>query len=631
MVLMNTIHIARRPLWAFILFLPGALVLSACSTSKPSIGATPDPCPAPATIEVETLGDLTAAPPCPGMTALVRGFYAAGDYGGGAWYWDDGRSKAEHNGGTVVDPTHSMAPGSPGWWDAEHDGRGVWIRELSEPVDVRWFGAVGDGAHDDTQALQKVIDFGTDERQAIFVPGSDAYYRTTYHLVVTGPVSISGDPGRSVIRNEFDPRCTADCYWPAVPIIIGTYGAHEKPGSATAAYAFLEHGCAIEAVLAASPAAPVYQVALRSPDDASRFTPGGLVALRAQRFIHSGAGAHFFSTAVVNEVIAVDATTDEVKLTLKHPLLDDFERCVPCSLPDDDLCDCAPTAGAGAVPTDGYPTIHPLNTGSLFNSMVDARPAALARGVTIYGMTFERDPSAGQTKAIHLACYECSLTKVVARGYNGITGNPVAYSRFDHVVVEHRSRGIELAYLTSNNLFRGLTVNRIADNATNDDYQFAIRVGTEDGGADNILEDFTVYEWGEHAGSQGVVAVLGPRGVVRNGAITNTASYPSAAISIETASAPFTVDGVTLTATTPRNGLVISGQDVSVSRLTTQGTSETFHAIVVNPSAQRVSIRDSVLGIDGARSAADSIYEKPDINDKTCGCVTTTNVVQYLP
>ena len=76
-----------------------------------------------------------------GAASLVGGYYTIGDGGGGYFYYDS-TSSLNDNGGTVIQPT---------------SGIGRWLRPASDTYNVREFGAVGDGSHDDTDAIQEAI------------------------------------------------------------------------------------------------------------------------------------------------------------------------------------------------------------------------------------------------------------------------------------------------------------------------------------------------------------------------------------------------------------------------------------------------------------------------------------------
>ncbi|MEN3162715.1 glycosyl hydrolase family 28-related protein [Tistrella mobilis] len=77
--------------------------------------------------------------------ASVLGYYAAGDSGGGDFVWNATLNTAD-NGGTIIKPTASS-------------GAGRWVRLLpqADTVDVRMFGAKGDGVTDDHAAITAAI------------------------------------------------------------------------------------------------------------------------------------------------------------------------------------------------------------------------------------------------------------------------------------------------------------------------------------------------------------------------------------------------------------------------------------------------------------------------------------------
>lgn len=99
-------------------------------------------------LDVQTIDDLKAIDVTTltdKQQALVAGYYAPGDGGGGQFYYDAGASDAD-NAGTIIAPTA---------------GSGRWKRIYSGAVNVMWFGAKGDGTTDDTAAVQAALTAAT--------------------------------------------------------------------------------------------------------------------------------------------------------------------------------------------------------------------------------------------------------------------------------------------------------------------------------------------------------------------------------------------------------------------------------------------------------------------------------------
>ena len=93
---------------------------------------------------IAALRGFSAEHVVPGEIAMVAGYYGPGDRGGGSFLFDS-TSEMPDDGGVVIAPKR---------------GAGRWLRQFQGGLDVRWFGARGDGSHDDTGAIQRAIDDG---------------------------------------------------------------------------------------------------------------------------------------------------------------------------------------------------------------------------------------------------------------------------------------------------------------------------------------------------------------------------------------------------------------------------------------------------------------------------------------
>ena len=100
-------------------------------------------------VSVSNVAELQALPRKyrDGAICELEGYYTAGDGGGGRGILRNSAFTAD--GGTVFGIT-----GMGGNWH--------WEREVTGTVDVRWFGAVGDGATDNATAIQDACDASLD-------------------------------------------------------------------------------------------------------------------------------------------------------------------------------------------------------------------------------------------------------------------------------------------------------------------------------------------------------------------------------------------------------------------------------------------------------------------------------------
>ncbi len=155
---------------------------------------------------VATLADLRAYSGSSDALHLL-GYYEPGDGADGLYVWREGDEDAD-NGGTCLE-------------SSERTG-GRWIRARSWALDVRWFGARGDGVTDDSPAFTAAIgalgEEGTCTGGRLLVP--PGVYRLASDLVIDRVMVLSGaagtrnygsaqlrfDDGHGVLIQEIDPE-----------------------------------------------------------------------------------------------------------------------------------------------------------------------------------------------------------------------------------------------------------------------------------------------------------------------------------------------------------------------------------------------------------------------------------------
>lgn len=84
------------------------------------------------------------------ISANVLGFYQVADGGRGIFYWASGEDKQNHNGGTIIDPSHTAVIGSAAWYSPENTGTGCWKRS-GKYLTLTDFGYEGSSSQADAQ------------------------------------------------------------------------------------------------------------------------------------------------------------------------------------------------------------------------------------------------------------------------------------------------------------------------------------------------------------------------------------------------------------------------------------------------------------------------------------------------
>ncbi len=133
---------------------------------------------------VSTIAALRALASGSSTYVDVGGYFVTGDGGGGWFYWDATSITAD-NDGTVITP--STAPGT-----------GRWVRIYSGPINIKWFGAVGDGATSSQTAVTASLIAANAGGKAVFIP-KGTFLVTGISLAGMEDMVLEGDGLESII------------------------------------------------------------------------------------------------------------------------------------------------------------------------------------------------------------------------------------------------------------------------------------------------------------------------------------------------------------------------------------------------------------------------------------------------
>ena len=134
----------------------------------------------------------------------ISSFHPDLNKGGGSFYYDSTEDRANHNGITIIDPTNTADlvtwdAAAQTTWFAAGTGSGCWMRIYNASINVLWAGSKGDGATNDSTAIQKCIDFAfnSGEGGAVYLPIND--YLITADVTIPRGVKVYGDGWGSII------------------------------------------------------------------------------------------------------------------------------------------------------------------------------------------------------------------------------------------------------------------------------------------------------------------------------------------------------------------------------------------------------------------------------------------------
>lgn len=127
-----------------------------------------------AALPVPTVASVRLVSSSAGPVLVTSGRTSAGDGGGGTWAWDPTSTDSD-DGALAVAVTGVTT--------------GRWKRQYSGPIDVRWFGAVGDGVTDDTAAITSAIQ-QAENGEVVVPPGTYLVSTVAFNTITTKNRSV---------------------------------------------------------------------------------------------------------------------------------------------------------------------------------------------------------------------------------------------------------------------------------------------------------------------------------------------------------------------------------------------------------------------------------------------------------
>lgn len=156
-----------------------------------------------------TVDDLRALPASTGSIAILRSRAGEADGAGGVFCWDPSATDVD-NGATIIAPASG--------------GVGRWKRLQAGVLDVRWFGAKGDGATDDTAAFSAALSVGS-----IYIPNGT--YRITSPLTVSGARTLNFESRAAILKYTGQGYCIDANGWRDGLLKNGTIDWSQASGS----------------------------------------------------------------------------------------------------------------------------------------------------------------------------------------------------------------------------------------------------------------------------------------------------------------------------------------------------------------------------------------------------------------
>jgi hypothetical protein len=150
--------------------------------ARPILPLPPPPTSPPA----RSAGDLATrtSTQLGGTVVIAKGCLTPGDGGGGVFFWD---TSGTDDGGTIIVPNANVgAPGTGGCW------KRVTGAGRNGALNIRWFGAGGDGSNDDSAAIQFALDAVKNAGGAVYIPPGSHLIKSTNPNAGLAAVTVNG-------------------------------------------------------------------------------------------------------------------------------------------------------------------------------------------------------------------------------------------------------------------------------------------------------------------------------------------------------------------------------------------------------------------------------------------------------
>lgn len=132
-------------------------------------------------IRVKSIPDLLSAPKVEDAHYTVAGYHTGSKLGGGVFVWDATRPKADHNGGSVIDPTKvfpsdwTNSTSVSSWLNTTNTGSGCFVRTFKQKTFFENYGVIG-GSETYSASNTVVLQSAKTKESRLFGTSGEVYW-----------------------------------------------------------------------------------------------------------------------------------------------------------------------------------------------------------------------------------------------------------------------------------------------------------------------------------------------------------------------------------------------------------------------------------------------------------------------